>query len=574
MQSLEFPTGLYFSKEEQTEEKSPMVKEKESDTGYFEVYKANALAEANELEKIGRQQEKLISQHYDINPKETELELQEKMKKCLLPDYTAKQTISDFISKTNTFSRKCNELKQEIEFTFQIWTKKPGKEITQLQEAINALSLQAKQKMQSQGCILNVHIFFFFFFPIKKKKTESIGVVIKKLQSIDIKSVNKLTKELLSSPPSEKLGDRNTMFHVVSAIFGGCIFYDSTTDTSNDLSLSLGPFEQRPLVLELHDLTGLDVTTTCKQHIHQIVMEMHTAIQKKRRHPLLEQLQNKLARVHQVQGERIQIVEVFLGSFCAKYTIDDLDQTTLEQMLNSDLAGRLRVEFPSFKDLKIHPLFFTPAFDVAMFDNKGNKDFANENSSFTLGPTGLQKKYQQPTGWTRYGLKVLGKYENDTWLHPFRVKQSSILNFLNLYNIRNWWRGYHGTGHAYCENVTPLNALAIIYKDKFKKARHTVHGRGVYCSPDPAFYPRGSSYLGRGTINLVQGTKNFEFMFQVAVKPGADTLTSASTANIWAVQNVDDIRVYGILVRDLFVFLSNCLNEMRELLNYVSIIQK
>ncbi|ETO32341.1 hypothetical protein RFI_04776 [Reticulomyxa filosa] len=288
---------------------------------------------------------------------------------------------------------------------------------------------------------------------------------------------------------------------------------------------------------------------------------MHTAIQKKRRHPLLEQLQNKLARVHQVQGERIQIVEVFLGSICAGYTIDDLDQTTLEKMLNSDLTERLRAEFPSFKDLKIHPLFFTPAFDVAMFDNKGNKDFTNENSSFILGPTGLQRTYQQPTGWTRYGLKVLGKYENDTWLHPFR-------------NTGNWWRGYHGTGHAYCENVTSLNALASIYKTKFKKARNAAYGHGVYCSPKPAFYEPGNSYLGRGTINLVQGTKNFEFMFQVAVKPGADTLTSASTANIWAVQNVDDIRVYGILVRDLFVFLSNCLNEMRELLNYVSIIQK
>ncbi|ETO01766.1 hypothetical protein RFI_35673, partial [Reticulomyxa filosa] len=188
MQSLEFPTGLYFSKEEQTEEKSPMVKEKESDTGYFEVYKANALAEANELEKIGRQQEKLISQHYDINPKETELELQEKMKKRLLPDYTDKHTISDLISKTDTFIRRCNELKQEIESIFQLWTstinknlivvnvrmikytqltshkvvdkskerdseelkvtEKPSKEVTQLQEAIDALSLQAKQKMQ------------------------------------------------------------------------------------------------------------------------------------------------------------------------------------------------------------------------------------------------------------------------------------------------------------------------------------------------------------------------------------------------------------------------------------------
>ena len=45
--------------------------------------------------------------------------------------------------------------------------------------------------------------------------------------------------------------------------------------------------------------------------------------------------------------------------------------------------------------------------------------------------------------------------------------------------------------------------------------------------------------------------KKFKFMLQVAVKPGANTLTKASDDNVWAVQNKDNIRPYGILIKEI-----------------------
>ena len=43
--------------------------------------------------------------------------------------------------------------------------------------------------------------------------------------------------------------------------------------------------------------------------------------------------------------------------------------------------------------------------------------------------------------------------------------------------------------------------------------------------------------------------KNFRFMLQVAVKPGSTRLIS--TDDEWSVQNSDDVRAYGILIKEV-----------------------
>ena len=52
---------------------------------------------------------------------------------------------------------------------------------------------------------------------------------------------------------------------------------------------------------------------------------------------------------------------------------------------------------------------------------------------------------------------------------------------------------------------------------------------------------------GNGGMN----EKKFKFMLQVAVKPGTNTLTPASDNNVWSVQKKDDIRAYGILIKEI-----------------------
>ncbi|KAI3370587.1 hypothetical protein L3Q82_007156 [Scortum barcoo] len=50
------------------------------------------------------------------------------------------------------------------------------------------------------------------------------------------------------------------------------------------------------------------------------------------------------------------------------------------------------------------------------FDPRFNHDFTRLNDTRTYSRGG--EKYERPYGWYRFGLKVLGKYEDNTWLGP------------------------------------------------------------------------------------------------------------------------------------------------------------
>ena len=151
----------------------------------------------------------------------------------------------------------------------------------------------------------------------------------------------------------------------------------------------------------------------------------------------------------------------------------------------------------------------------------------------------MKKEYTQPTGWTRYGLSVLGKYGDDKWLHPFN-------------DPGNWWRAFHGTRNAAVYNVQPADAMANIHNNGFQPARRAAYGPGVYCSPKPT---TAEGYAAQITMPIRDNNgnqqKRFKFMLQVAVKPGAMTLTARSNDNIWAVQDKDNIRAYGILIKEI-----------------------
>ncbi|ETO29153.1 hypothetical protein RFI_07969, partial [Reticulomyxa filosa] len=244
-----------------------------------------------------------------------------------------------------------------------------------------------------------------------------------------LKSANELTKKILEVPPSGNVSDKNTMLHIVHSIFGGCVFYDSTKNISLlDSSSAMNDIvAEKPLVLQLENLDGLaenkdnrdDEKTNDidkKKEVEQI-SEIKAAVQLNKTHPVLETLQQST----RCTKERIKILDTFLGTACFKYTVIDLEPDEINKHVNDRTQQKLVSEFPTFKDLKVHHLFLRASFDISMFDGRGNKDFSNNSAIFEVGPDGLKKKYRQPTGWTRYGLKVLDKYEDDTWLHPFRV---------------------------------------------------------------------------------------------------------------------------------------------------------
>ncbi|CAF1235922.1 unnamed protein product [Rotaria sp. Silwood1] len=159
--------------------------------------------------------------------------------------------------------------------------------------------------------------------------------------------------------------------------------------------------------------------------------------------------------------------------------------------------------------------------DNTFFDARGDKTFNSGPQTYEIGPPERTKTYTSPTGWTRYGLKVLGKseYKNDDWLHPFQ-------------HPGNWYRAFHGTGNAtkvdfgnsnanFDQTAAPVDALANIFV---------------------------GDMFGAVELDTEQGKKKFMCMLQVAVNPDS---VQYPTNDIWVAPKPQDIRPYGILIKEV-----------------------
>ena len=325
------------------------------------------------------------------------------------------------------------------------------------------------------------------FKAVSKSKLDQIKAypqiqdIAKELTSDDNRKANEYTKKVLNTPPTGKLGqDLNTTLHVLSNIFKStgeeCVFYDSRKGVKlmggdSGCAFHEAFEENKPFTLRLKNMEGLyGVTDDDMKDDTNKLIEMQSAIDNNIEHPTLSHVKTKLSAALGVRKDRIRITEVFAGSDCFKYTVDSLTFQEKQRMIQGDPTQRLAQQFRQFKELKIHPLLFRPAFDVRDFDVKGNKSFVSLSNKYQIGPENMKKEYTQPTGWTRYGLKVLGKYGDDKWLEPFN-------------DPGNWWRAFHGTARAAVYKADPRDAMAKIHKHGFLPAKKAAYGPGVYCSP-------------------------------------------------------------------------------------------
>jgi len=301
--------------------------------------------------------------------------------------------------------------------------------------------------------------------------------------------------------------------------------------------------------------SALEASVSESQSVTLVLEEEHDS-NKIRNEEWLTQQKEKLARVVGISDvHRIRILSVTPGSTQIKWTVDDLAQDEINK-IKSKKKKEYEVYFKGVKSLQIHPSFFVMGLKVDDFDGRGDKtpqeDFSGKYSVGNPAQT-----YYQPAGWTRYGLNVLGKFGDDTWLHPFQHKN-------------NWWRAYH---------CTPRDGLEGILQTDFNPSSDGDFGPGLYVSPlveYAALYNRGGI-----TIQTTQGPKKFHIGFQVAVRPkpthsgskavpdshrvevaGAKNRFDAArmttfgydTSNTkeWVIANPSsDVRKYGIIIKEV-----------------------
>ena len=396
----------------------------------------------------------------------------------------------------------------------------------------------------------------------KAKKAEAqLKVYYDNFPSIDdvidetrpsVKEAKTLTESILRDLPSGRITERTTACHVLKNVLQAqnidCLFFDSAHGADlHDSSALLAEIEseERPFVLKLKSSEGLGDSAAPKTKHGSIRLSqlLTNAIQSNQNHPIIEDVRDRLSKAHRVNKENICLKSTFVGSFNVVYIIQDWSQNGKASL--AELPKRLKDGFEQFTTAKLHPLLCRPAFDISMFAAAGNKTFPSAQQTHEVGPPGRTQTYTSPAGWSRYGLKVVGKYENgDTWLEPFN-------------DPGNWYRAFHGTGRAtaadfdqskqlYEKQYESVDAMASIHKTGFRSARVTKYGAGVYCSPDPTFPENG--YVGTVECDTQQGKKKFKCMMQVAVNP--DGVTFTSDKKIWVVPNGEDIRPYGILIKE------------------------
>ena len=142
-------------------------------------------------------------------------------------------------------------------------------------------------------------------------------------------------------------------------------------------------------------------------------------------------------------------------------------------------------------------------------------------------------EYKRPYGWKRFAVKAVGRYENDVWLGPDgdRTEEAS----------GEWAVSYHGTN---IENVER------IVEEGYKPGPGARFGIGVYTSPSLEMVERLYA-----KVFLYDG-KWYKIAFQNRVNPdrnGHLKIFSASEtgagADYWLSPNGNDVRAYGILIR-------------------------
>jgi len=372
----------------------------------------------------------------------------------------------------------------------------------------------------------------------------------------NVKKAEEFTQSILSQKPSGNVAEKTTACHVIYNMLKNenseCLFFDSKQgmklhDASSNLN-DLGD-PDKSFVLKLKSSEGLG---NLKYKVEgeeklQLVKTLGGIISKNQSHPILDDVQERLANAHQTDKKNIFLQGVFDGSFNIVYEVLDTRQSDMKVL--TELPKRLKKNFQQYETAKMHPLLCRPAFDISMFDEKGNKTFPNVRETHLVGPPGRQQTYTTPAGWTRYGLQVLNRFsDGNEWLEPFG-------------NPRVWYRAFHGTGRASADDFKKSNqtfndqtkqfasvdAMASIHKTGFRKARVHAYGEGVYCSPDPTFPEKG--YVGEVQMNTEHGPKRYRCMMMVAVNP--DGVIFTKIPEIWVVSESENIRPYGILIKEV-----------------------
>ena len=160
-----------------------------------------------------------------------------------------------------------------------------------------------------------------------------------------------------------------------------------------------------------------------------------------------------------------------------------------------------------------------------LLDPSCDHDFTNEREDGEVYIRGGEV-YHRPYGWYRYALKVLNKYEDNTWLGGGGIRTASTAG--------EWPVSYHGTTKIGAEGIA-TQGYDVNFGTRFK------FGRGIYSTPD-------LSIADVHAVPFTNNGKRYKIVFQNRVNPAK--LRKVGEDRYWLTDD-SDIRPYGILVKEI-----------------------
>lgn len=312
-------------------------------------------------------------------------------------------------------------------------------------------------------------------------------------------------------------------------------------DTQLLAAFDLEKATQISLTLESLSSIDNDNKRDFKSLSEQELSEVGTAIQK------------KIAASFGMPADRIVITRLEAGSVIVHFQLLDAKLQEKNDILTNGLKNIGR-NFLGKVDLKFHPFFCSMKLDINSFDPRGDKD-GFDGGEILVGPQGSKRTYYQPPSsqkWRRLGIRSLGRYENDEWLHPFHPDKI-------------WYRAFHGTCSEYAKSIIGQgDSKAFLRESPGGKL-----GKGVYVSPMVEY---AVSYSSPCAINVNQEKVEFVIIFQCAVRPGkilregfpchkignqgwggfaSEYRKRYKEENTEWTANSEDVRVYGLLILDI-----------------------
>lgn len=145
-------------------------------------------------------------------------------------------------------------------------------------------------------------------------------------------------------------------------------------------------------------------------------------------------------------------------------------------------------------------------------------------------------EYKRPYGWKRLAVKAVGRYENDVWLGPAGGDRTEGAS-------GEWAVSYHGTKIENAEKIV---------EEGFKPGPRARFGIGVYTSPSlemvERLYAKEFLYDGKWCKIAFQNRVNPDRNGHLKIFSASETGVGA---DYWLSPNGNDVRPYGILIREV-----------------------